>query len=199
MKANNQNSHTGVLWHPNFRVVATLPDTKVIRTSFMVNAAAVALVLATAAYGVTREQELAGTRAQVNEWDTRIRASTPAYTKAVNLQKDFSAAEKRLKEIDGFVTSDFVASTFLRQLAVTLPRFCTIDSAELSGQGVKLRGSIEGPSVKATDIATAYVDQLKADPLFSSQMQSVMLNSITRDQSDTRMSFEIEMKLKGSK
>jgi len=199
MKANKPNSQTVALWHPNFRVEATLPDTKVIRTSFMVNIAAVALVLATLAYGVTREQELAGAQAQVAEWDARIQASTPAYTKAVKLQKDFSAAEKRLKEIDGFVTAEFVASTFLQQLAVTLPRLCTIDSAEFGGQGVKLRGSIEGPSVKATDIATAYVNQLKADPLFSAQMQSVMLNSITRDLSDTRMTFEIEMKLKGSK
>jgi hypothetical protein len=148
---------------------------------------------------VAREQELAGARAQVAEWDARIQSSTPAYTKAVKLQKDFSEAEKRVKAIAGFAALDFVASTFLRQLAVTLPRLCTIESAELIGQRVRLKGSIVGPSVKATDIATAYVNQLKADPLFSVQMESVMLNSITRDQSDTRMSFEIEMKLKGSK
>ena len=199
MKANKSISQTVAWWHPNFRVEATLPDTKVIRTSFMVNATAVALVLATVAYGVSREQSLAEVRAQVDVWEARILEDTPKYTQASAQQAQFTTAEKRLKEIEGFVTSDFVASAFLRQLAVTLPRLCMIESAEVTAQGVRLRGSIVGPSVKATDIATAYVNQLKTDPLFSAQMQSVMLNSITRDQSDTRMAFEIEMKLKGRK
>lgn len=199
MKANKQSSQAAPLWHPNFRVVETLPDTKLIRTSFLVNAAAVALVLATAAFWVLREQDLAGIRAQTQTCDARILENTPKYAQASKFQKQFTEAEKRLKELDGFVTADFVASVFLRRLAETLPRMLTVDAVEMYGTGVRLRGTIVGPSAKATDIATAYVSQLKADPLFSAQMQSAMLNSITREPEANRMVFEIEMKLKPRK
>ncbi len=196
MKVNKQISQANSLWHPNFRVVETLPDTKVIRTSFVINFVAVVLVLATGTFLVTREQEAAQLQAQAAEWDARIRESTPKYVQATKLQQEFSEAEKRLKEIEAFVTADFTASVFLRRLAETWPRYFTLDSLEMYGQGVRLKGSIAGPSSKATDIATAYVSQLKSDSLFSAQMQSVMLNSITRDQEELRMYFEIEMKLK---
>lgn len=196
MKANKLNSQTGVLWHPNFRVVATLPDTKVIRTSFLVNTVAVALVLATAAVLVQREQETAEVRAQAASWTDRIQASTPASTKAGKLQKEFSEAEKRVKEIDGFVTADHVASEFLRRVAETLPRYCTIDAVEMYGQGVRLKGSIVGTPVKVPEIATAYVKQLEADAFFSSQLQSVKLDSLDPEKDAERMLFVIGMKFK---
>lgn len=196
MKLNSQISHTDVLWHPNFRVVATLPDTKVIRTAFLVNFVAIGLFLGTGAVLVLREQELATVRAQTAELDARIAENAPKVAQAIKLQEEFTALEKRLKEIDVFGTPDFVASQFLRRLAETLPRFFTIDAAEVLDKGVRLKGTIVGSSSKATELATAYVDQIKADPLLSGQMHSVMLNTITRDPGANRMVFEIEMKMK---
>ena len=196
MKANKPISQTGVLWHPNFRVVATLPDTKVIRTSFLVNTVAVALVVATAAMLVQREQETAEVRAQAASWTARIQAGKPAYDKAVKLQKDFSEAEKRVNEIDVFVSADHVASLFLQRVAETLPRFCTIDAVEMYGEGVRLKGSIIGTPVKVPEIATAYVKQLETDPFFLSQMQSVKLDSLDPVADAERMLFVIEMKRK---
>jgi Tfp pilus assembly protein PilN len=196
MKANKLNSQTGILWHPNFRVVATLPDTKVIRTSFLINGAAVALVLSTAVFMFLREQETADIRAQAAAWTERIQAGKPAYDKAVKLQKDFSEAEKRVKEIESFVTCDHVASLFLRRVAETLPRYCTIDAVEMYGQGVRLKGSIVGTPVKVPEIATAYVKQLEADAFFSSQLQSVKLDSLDPEKDAGRMLFVIGMKFK---
>ena len=199
MKPNKQISQTGVLWHPNFRVVATLPDTKVIRTSFIVNVAAVGLVLATSAFLVLREQETAEVLAQTATWTARIQGGTPAYATATKFQKDFSEGEKRLKEIEAFVTTDHVASLFLRRVAETLPRYCTIDAVEMYGLGVRLRGSLVGSSVKVPDIATTYAKQLETDPFFSSQMQSVKLDSLEPEKDANRMLFVIEMKCKAKK
>ncbi|MBK8477954.1 MAG: hypothetical protein IPL39_17115 [Opitutaceae bacterium] len=199
MKLNSQISHTDVLWHPNFRVVATLPDTKVIRTAFLVNFVAIGLVVATGALLALREQSLAEMRAQTVALDSRIAENAPKYAQAVKLQKEFTELEKRLKVVDSFVTSDFVASKFLRRLAETLPRYFTIDAVEVSEGGVRVKGSIMGSSGKATDIAMAYVAQLKADSDLSGPMQGVMLNTITRDPSANRMVFEIEMKTKPRK
>lgn len=198
MKANKLNSQTGVLWHPNFRVEATLPDTKVIRTSFLVNSVVAALLLATGAAVVHREQELSDIREQTAEWDARIAENNPKFAAAAKIQKQFSDLEVRLKEIDGFVTSDYLASRVLRMLAETLPRYFTIDAIEMVEQGVRLKGTIVGPPGKATDIATAYVgqlnSQLKTDSLFTGKTWSAALNTITRDPGPARMVFEIDIK-----
>jgi hypothetical protein len=199
MKANKQSSLTRISWHPNFRIVESLPDTKVIRTSFLVNSVSVAFLLAAATVFVLREQGLAEVRGQTSAFEARIVASTPRYTQAIKLQKEFSEAEKRLKEIEAFVTNDFVASGVLRQLADTLPKFLTLDSVAMNPDAMHLRGSIVGPDRKATDIATAYVALLKADVLFSPRLESVEVKSIDRVPEANRMVFEIEMKFKPRK
>ena len=196
MKANKQSSQAAVLWHPNFRVVETLPDTKIIRTSFLINAGAVLLALGAATVLVIREQDLADLRAQTSAWEARILESTPKYTQAIKLQKQFTDAAERIKEIDAFVTTDLVASDVLRRLADTLPRLTTLDSVAMDAKSVRLRGTITGPDRKAIDMATAYVSQLKLDSLFSSRLESVDLKSVDRVPEASRTVFEIEMKLK---
>lgn len=196
MKPNNKISHTDVLWHPNFRVVATLPDTKVIRTSFLVNFTTLGLVLGAGAVLFLREQELAEVRTQTLALVSLIEADAPKEAQAIKLQKEFSDTEKRFKEVDGFRASNFVATRFLRRLAETLPRFFTIDVVESTESVTRLRGTVVGSPGKATDIAKDYVNQLAEDPAFSQLVQSVKLSTINRDSGANRMIFEIEIRMK---
>jgi Tfp pilus assembly protein PilN len=196
MKSSKQSAST--YWHPSFRNTETLPDTKVIRTSFAVNAAAVATVLALGAFMVTREVSTSGVREQSAELRTKIAEMQPRLAKAAELQKQFAASEQKLREVDTYVKSGLVASDFLSLISSTLPRLISLDSIEMSSGSVRLRGSVVGSSERSAPLAKAYAEQLAVNPVLKEQMSSIRLNNQNRDQAGDRFTFEIEMKLKSA-
>ncbi len=199
MKASKPAAGTASYWHPNFRIVDTLPDTKVVRTAFVVNAAAFAFMAAVVAFVVQREMAVSEVQAQTAELDAQIAAATPRYKEAQKLQKDFAAADAKAREVGVFLASSLVASDFLRTISETLPRLITLDSIEMYGEGVRLRGTVVGASERSAPLAKEYAEKLAAHPVFVAQMESVKLNSQFRDQAGDRFTFEIELKLKAKK
>lgn len=196
MKSSKQSAST--YWHPSFRITESLPDTKVIRTSFAVNAAAVAAVLGLGAILVTREVSTSGVREQSAELSAKIASAQPRLAKAGEYQNRFSSAEQKLREIQGYLTPSLVASDFLVIIAETLPRLISIDSIEMSAGGVRLRGSVVGASERSAPLAKNYAEQLAEHPVLKEQMTSIRLNNQNRDQTGDRFTFEIEMKLKSA-
>ena len=195
MKPSKQSAGPALFWHPDFRVVATLPDTKVIRTSFLVNAVAVAAVLATGYLLVRQEMELSSVRGQCDEWTQRTEGQRPRLDKAKQSQKTFAAEETKARQIREFVTSPVTASDLLLLIAETLPRLTVLDVIEMTQEGVvRLRGSVVGSSAS---LAQAYADQLAAHPGIVALTESVRLRSQNRDQAGNRFTFEIELKLNG--
>jgi hypothetical protein len=195
MKPSKQAAGPATFWHPDFRVVAALPDTKVIRTSFLVSFVAVAAVLATGYLLVRQEMELSSVRSQCDEWTQRTEGLRPRLDKATQSQKTFTAEETKARQIREFVTSRVAASDLLLLIAETLPRLTVLDVIEMTQEGVvRLRGSVVGSSAS---LAQAYADQLAAHPGIVALTESVRLRSQNRDQAGNRFTFEIELKLKG--
>lgn len=201
MKQNSQISHTDVLWHPNFRVVATLPDTKVIRTAFLVNAVAGSLLVVVLFALVSRELALGEVRAELGSVETtgvlrEIADGQPKLTQMSKLQGDFAAAEAKLREIEGFVSSPLVGSVFLSDIARTLPRLIVINAIEYREGNVVLQGTVVGASERATVLAKQYAEQLASEPAFASTVAKVQLRRLEREKTTGRLSFEIDMALK---
>jgi len=197
MKPSNQAAGPAKFSHPDFRVVETLPDTKVIRTSFLVNFVAVAAVLVAGYLLVQQEIEITGVRSQCDEWTQRTEGQRPYLDKAKQLQKEFSAGEAKALQIREFVSSRVAASDLLLLIAETLPRLTVLDVIEMTEEGVvRLRGTVVGSSAS---LAQAYADQLAAHPGIVALTESVRLRSQSRDQAGNRFTFEIELKLRGAK
>ena len=197
MKPSKQAAGPAKFWHPDFRVVAALPDTKVIRTSFLVSSLAVAAVLVTGYLLVQQEIEITGVRSQCDEWTQRTEGQRPRLAKATQLQKEFTAGEAKARQIREFVSSRVAASDLLLLIAETLPRLTTIDVIEMTEEGVvRLRGTVVGSSAS---LAQAYADTLAAHPGIVALTESVRLRSQNRDQAGSRFTFEIELRLKGGK
>jgi hypothetical protein len=55
---------------------------------------------------------------------------------------------------------------------------------------------VRGSSDQATGYATAYVDQLHADPAFAAKFESVDLTNLNRVAATGRLAIEIAIKLK---
>lgn len=193
MKPSKRQAGPTLYWHPNFRIAETLPDTKVIRTSFVVNAAAAAVVIALGLLVWQQEMAISEVRAQCDDWQGKIAHQTPRYKAVTGMQKDFTEAEKKVRQIEEFLAPKLVGSDFLLLVAETLPRLIQLDSLELTGDLVRLRGSVAGGSAS---VSQGYVDQLAAHPRIKEIMESVRLSSQNRDAAGNRFTFEVELKFK---
>ena len=197
MKANKgQNAAQIPGWHPDFRVIATLPDNKVVRTDFIVNGIAFAVLLAIAWMFYSREMQLNAANSEVERWQQEINASRPKYNEALALQREFNDAEKRLGEVSDFSKSPIEIAEMIGHLGESLPRLVAIDVVERKDDSFTIRGTIVGASERATGIANSYLDALNADTYFATRFEGIRLNNINREARSNRLFFEIGMKLK---
>jgi Tfp pilus assembly protein PilN len=199
MKRNKQISAQAQCWHPDFRDVGNLPDIKIIRTRFLLNALPVLVLLLLGYFLVVGEIATSERELQAAELSNRIATLTPKVKKAVGQQTEFNATDKKIKEIAGFVQQPMVGSDLLRIISTTLPRLVTIDVVSANQESVTLRGTVVGTAEKSISVAQDYAGQLAKLPAFVEQMESVKLNNQTRQPEKNCFVFEIEMKLKKSK
>jgi len=150
-------------WHPNFRNFEKLPDTKVVRTAFFINGAAISLALALGIYFGLQEWRLRGVKVQIAEEQRKIDRDKRPSDQSVGLFKKFTTEEARTLEVDGFIKSKPQVSALLMRLGETLPANIAIDNVDLRDTGLLLRISVRGAPETAPGYATAYRDQLAAD------------------------------------
>lgn len=183
-------------WHPNFRIEATLPDTKVIRTSFLVNAAAAILMLGVGYLLVQRELSLRETDAGIAELNKEMSTLNERYKVAVPLQKQFAELEKKYQEVETFRKGAWGATQFLERISTTLPRFVTVDGLEVTKDFVTLRGNVAGAPDRAAGVFNAYLETLSKDEVIAGMAENVRQRTINRDPQTNRLNFTIEMKPK---
>jgi hypothetical protein len=187
-------------WHPNFRNYEKLPDIKVVRTAFFVNGAAISVALALLIYVGFGEWELRALNAQVADWDAQIERDKKTSDQAVALFKKFQAEEVKIAEVDAFVKSRPILSPLILRLADTLPQHVAFDSLDLRDNGLMLRLAVRGTPDAASGRATAYLEQLRADPELSQQFDSFnFVSTPTRNPATGHMVVEFFLHLKGTK
>lgn len=197
MKQNKgQNSGQVPGWHPDFRIAASLPDNKVVRTDFIINGVALAILAVVVWMFYSREVQLDQATEEVARWVADIEANKPKYSEALGLQREFSEAEKRITEVAAFTKSPVEIAELINKLGTSLPRLVAIDVVERKEDVFVIRGTIVGASERATGIANSYLDALNADTYFAQRFEGIRLNNINREARSNRLFFEIGMKLK---
>ncbi|HZP60118.1 MAG TPA: hypothetical protein VFB27_07305 [Opitutaceae bacterium] len=186
-------------WHPNFRNFERLPDVKVVRTSFFINAVAIVITLGLLSYQILQEYKVHEIGVQIADLQHQIDANTKASDQAVQLFKKFQGEEAKTAEVAAFVKTDFVLSNFILDLGRTLPKTITLDYIDAHENGVSLRGTIQGTPDQASGEASAYIQQLKADAHIGSRFESISLTGLNRGtQGGTGLTFELFLKAKGA-
>lgn len=194
---------TAPLWHPNFRNFERLPDTKVVRTAFFVNAAAIFVALSLLLALGYREYRLSSLREQIAAAQQTIDKNQKQNAEALRLSKQFADDEKKLLEAAAFVRLPMTPSEFVVLLGQTLPKEIAIESADLrlaadpaAGGLFVLRGLAAGTPDQASGAASSYIEQLHAHPRFAATFESINLTSLTRDPKSGFLVFEIVLKVK---
>lgn len=183
-------------WHPNFRNFEKLPDTKVVRTAFFVNAAAITLAVAAASYFGFEEWRLRGINNQIDAVQAQIERDKRPSDLGVAQFKKFQAEEARILEVDSFVSSKPTISTIILRLSETLPPNIAIDSLDFRETAMIMRLSVRGAPDAASGYATQYLEQLKADQALNIFDAFEFTSTPTPNPSTGRMAVEFSLRLK---
>jgi hypothetical protein len=186
-------------WHPDFRNAQRLPDTKVIRTSFLISATSVlvaSVLLITFSYQAYQLKEL---QAQIDGWQHQIDRDKGPSDHAVALYKKFQAESARVNEVTSFLNSRPSVSELLLNLGKTLPDYVAIDRFDLSSAIMNIRGTVRGAPDQASGRASTYLQLLKSDPFFAERFSDVALLSLNRGTQNNGLVLELAFKLKEAK
>lgn len=182
-------------WHPNFRNAVTLPDTKVVRTTFFINALAGLALLALLALVGYQEYTLADLRSQISRLDDQISRDKKPSQDAVALFTEFQAEEKKIQELDAFLNGNsLVVSRFFTRLGNSVPANISFTTVDYNNGNVSLRGLVVGTPEQASGMVSSYEKQLKANDEIGKRFDQIALTNLSRDAQNGRLSFEITLK-----
>jgi len=185
-------------WHPNFRNLERLPDTKVVRTQFFVNFAAIAIAASFLLYFCYQEYRINNLSRQVADWQAQIDTNKRASDQAVVLSRKFLDEERKIVELGNFLKQRLTLSQFLLQVGNTLPTELAMDTIDVRDAAVNLRGTASGSPDEASGRTSAYIEQLRQDRFFSGIFEEVTLNKLEREQPSGRLTFDIFLRFKGA-
>ncbi len=188
-------------WHPNFRNYERLPDTKVVRTTFFVNTAAIAVATALLLWAGYRELQIKNLGSQITDSQQQIDAKSKQNAAALRLTQAFSEQEKKIQEALTFTALAVAPSDFVIDLGRTLPKDIAIEFVDMrltpaGSPSIVLRGMAAGPSEQAAGTASAYADVFRTEPAFVATIANAEITTVNRDVSRGVVTFEIVLKLK---
>jgi hypothetical protein len=186
-------------WHPNFRNYEKLPDIKVVRTAFFVNGAAIFIAITLLTYFGFEEWKLRAVNLQIADLTQHIETNKKASADAVALFGKFKQEEAKVIEVDNFVKSKPTVSQIIVRLAETLPENIALDTLDLRDVSMSMRFTVRGEPQVASRRASAYREQLMADPELSKRFETVdFVSTPTVSPSTGRLTVDFILRLKGA-
>jgi len=178
-------------WHPNLRNAALLPDTKVVRTAFFINGAAMLVAISVALYFGYGEWKLYEVNKQIATWQHDIDQDRKQSEEAVALYGEFKAEEAKADEVADFVTSKPVISEIILRLAQITTKRIAFDSLDFKDTGITVRATVKGAPDRASGDASAYERQLRTDKKLGPMFGAVNLLSMKRNTTNGRLVIDI--------
>jgi hypothetical protein len=198
-KKSDANAVVVPAWHPNLRISTNLPDTKVVRTAFFINGAAVLVAISLALYLGVQEWKLHEVNKQIADWQRQIDRDSKQSADAVSLYQDFKAEEAKTTEVSDFVTSKPILSSIILRLGEITPKKIAFDSLDFKEAGFNIRATIKGAPDRASGDASAYEKQLRADKVLGPMCSEVDLLTMKKNPTSGRLVIEIYCEYKKGK
>lgn len=180
-------------WHPNFRHAETLPDLKVIRTSFFVNVIFITVASAALLFTAFREYAAFSMRVEIRAAEAHKRELGENDAKLLALSREFTEAHRKFNEAAEFIRSPFAGSELLVALSRSLPETMDFVSVVYEDRRLVLRGTVRGASETAGGLVTDYLETLRNDPLIGANFPDVSTKGLVRDPRTQDMNFDIQL------
>jgi len=118
-------------WRPDFRDVETLPDTKVIRTGFLLNFVAVALTLLVLSVFIVREYSLQNMKREVADLELQVADGSAKNRVLLDANKRFKQSSTIVEEVIDFDEQVLDLPDFIESLATLIPEGMILSLVEM--------------------------------------------------------------------
>jgi hypothetical protein len=160
-----KNKRIASRWRTDFRIVDELPDIKVVRTHFLINFAAIAVLIAACFMVAQREYTLRTLNESMQLLDRRLQSGQSSNREVLGWNRRFIDSARKVQEVQTHYRAPFAHHLFLAELAMARPRDMTF--RQISYQEVP---APPPPRTRARDQAAArrttlpsYTIQLRGD------------------------------------
>lgn len=133
-------------WHPNFRVVASLPDIKQVRTGFIVNFFAITLAVVALSWTIYTEVEIHKKGNEIEEYNTQITRLKPTNTKDLQASTKFVTTSKPMQYAVKKLSERLSPLDVMAALLDAKPENILLDSVEVSSVILELGPGKKSPT-----------------------------------------------------
>jgi hypothetical protein len=119
-------------WHPDFKIVSTLPDTRVVRTNFIAKSVIYAAIFIIAAIILQREYQAYKLSQIVQELEQQVQGASSADLSRLEKSEQFRKSALKVREVQRFFKAPFVAHDSIVELARAKPEGLTFTRLVLS-------------------------------------------------------------------
>jgi hypothetical protein len=127
-------------WRPDFKIQSTLPDIKVVRTDFIINAIAVALALIAAFTVLQREYRAFSLNRAIASMQQSIGETEANNNQNLQASERFRESAQSVVELQDFFRAPFAAHELLAELARLKPAGLIFSRVMLSSAIIKQKG-----------------------------------------------------------
>lgn len=193
-------------WRPDFREVNLLPDTKVIRTGFLINFVAISITLLVATLYVIKEYSLQSVMAQVRELESQVADNTASNRSMLDANKRFKQSSSIMEEVIAFDRQLLDFPGFIKDITGILPQRVVLSGIELkSAQGlggkvnepyfsVELKGRIlAGEGLTPSQVLSNFQDEIKGLPSINERSVEMDLVQFRRNNELGYFDFTLEL------
>ena len=181
-------------WHSDFRDLITLPEDRVVRVRFLINACAGALAfilfLLVGWLLFTRHS----VAAQLHFWDEKITTHRREYDELQFVLRDYMIEAGKIQDAYDLIYIPFVPSEFVLDISRTLPDRMTVDTIGYTNGIVTIRGSLAESPEQASRVLGRYIETLRNDAQIKSLFGDISAPSLDRSRQDNVFNFEIVLK-----
>lgn len=184
-------------WHLDCRIIAELPEDRVIGTRFLIN---VFIAVITASIALCASWLLyvnLGLRQNIHEWETRMAEQHAEVGELQRLQTDYSREAKKIDHAYELIKNPFVASRFILKLGRTHPEVMRIERVESNISNIVIRGSLNESSERASITLSNYIRELRVDPELGPLFSDIVMTDFQRISEDGKLNFEITFRFRG--
>lgn len=195
-------------WRPNFNNAEKLPDTKVVRTGFLLNFAAIALAVILTSYLAILEYNISTLRGAGNDLQQQIDKSAADNRRLVMLSGQFNQAARNMDQVAKFRHLPFELHQLILDLAALKPAEVIFQSVALQPTTVRqgrreitrYQLSIQGRVSNLPDKpATQTIADFQSDVVSLSALQSIFqeasLQNFIRIAGEDHFQFSIQVTL----
>ena len=181
-------------WHSDFRDLTSLPEDRVVRVRFLINACAGALALILLIIVGWQLFTRHGTAAQLRFWDEKITTHHREYDELQFVLRDYMLEAGKIQDAYDLIYVPFVPSEFVLDIGNTLPDRMTVDTIGYSNGIATIRGSLAEPPEQASRVLGRYIETLRNDAQIKSRFNDITAPTLDRARQDNLFNFEIVLK-----